>query len=1365
MAWDVFIDAPRPHEIVFAMSTSADDLSLSVPFDAKCPICNTIFVGQRWIIVDADRRPELCVYARDGSLQLAFCPVCIGPGVEQRGTYLVIRRVDAKLHVVAFVPFGTADVQSEVATANTALRERVTAAGIPKDAIELMGSRLFRRADEVDERISGTWPDLKQFDPTLVPNAVLDLLSATSSAARADVLLASPNLARPNIDRYLEILSDPQREGRAASATEARKFLAAVRKLGLRDALREFERAAEPKTLRDDESQPIADFDRSADQWLRQIAAGRIEETAEEVERVLKDNPQMSSASVLSDLGSYCSEQKNAPAAIALFNRALTLATERGDTQLRAAIAGNLGNAYYGTKEYEEARRHFEEAAELYQDVGDIEWHLMMLMSVGNALGGLNLVDEAAAQYRKTSGLAAASGYLREQALATDNLGNLFGERGSFKEAREAHSEALQIAWRAGEADLIYRFAGNLAADLRSLGDSGAADAEALALDASRAWGRRDDVLAYAGISGAMLLIDEQQAPIVLADIWDTAGRFHHASRDFAAAIEASHKAIELAAREKDEARHAAYLVNLSASYLDAGRLTEALDAANAAFTFAKKSNASSALVMALGNLGTIKLRLDDFAAAELDLRRQYELAGEMGDEPQMARAANALGAFYLELGGSNKRAAELLQEAHRLADAHALNDVLVSCLINLAVVEGRKAKPNRDAEEAMYRKAIAMSANISRADMRFDSTINLARLLIETDRIDEAATVLKPIEEFNGALKDADRAGSLAMLKAEMMLKKGDLDDAREAYATAGVLFRDVAPELSAHCIVEETQIAYEQFMEKKAAGQLKRDPEDEVQYLESLLQMLVPAISTYRRVARILDDHRLWALMQRQEKGYRLHAELLLKLDPASGLEGFEDGRGRALRLAMHRRSAGHRTSAFDTMQALRALTFRTLTGLGGDGTKFVQLSPEAFAALSRSVQRKEPELPALGEQDFAAISKSLSAPLVEFAFGAREDLHVWVVSDGPLQFATLDLTAIGGIHGIRQAVAQLRAASGLTRDLGVQLATPAADANHLLRQLFDVLIHPIEAWLPQRAGAPVCIVPDGPLFDVPFAALQGADGRAVLDRWSVFEVPALHFFAVSPERPGTGFVIAGDPKTSPAAEREWGPIDLLPFAREEAEEVARVHGTTALVPSEASKKQIESRLGQVEIAHLAAHAILDPAHPFDSAILLAATDEDDGLFRVRDIDRMTLQTRLVVLSCCSTGGGVVTGDGVLSLCRSVLVAGAHTVLASLWAVSDDSTRFTMTDFHRRIAAGPYRGTLAEMFRQSQLATRARYPHHSQWAPFVLWGWPHWVNSATWSVPVVGRSFEAVDKDASREGGPINIPFSGGPSSSRGP
>jgi CHAT domain-containing protein len=173
-------------------------------------------------------------------------------------------------------------------------------------------------------------------------------------------------------------------------------------------------------------------------------------------------------------------------------------------------------------------------------------------------------------------------------------------------------------------------------------------------------------------------------------------------------------------------------------------------------------------------------------------------------------------------------------------------------------------------------------------------------------------------------------------------------------------------------------------------------------------------------------------------------------------------------------------------------------------------------------------------------------------------------------------------------------------------------------------------------------------------------------------------------------------------------------------DAQEVARLSRVKALVDAQATKKQLESLLEGTEVIHLAAHAIRASNRPFERAIVLATTSADDGRMRVRDIDAKTLRARLVVRSYCATAGGAVTGDGVLSLGHGLLAAGAHTVLASPWAVADESTACTMIDFHRRVVENPFHSTPAAGVRQAQWATRARYPSHAQWAPFVLWGWP---------------------------------------------
>jgi len=75
-------------------------------------------------------------------------------------------------------------------------------------------------------------------------------------------------------------------------------------------------------------------------------------------------------------------------------------------------------------------------------------------------------------------------------------------------------------------------------------------------------------------------------------------------------------------------------------------------------------------------------------------------------------------------------------------------------------------------------------------------------------------------------------------------------------------------------------------------------------------------------------------------------------------------------------------------------------------------------------------------------------------------------------------------------------------------------------------------------------------------------------------------------------------------------------------------------------------------------------------------AAPNEDDGILTAEEVASMDLGgVEWAVLSACDTGiGQIKTGEGVFGLRRSFQVAGAHTVIMSLWAVDDQATRVWM-------------------------------------------------------------------------------------------
>ena len=115
----------------------------------------------------------------------------------------------------------------------------------------------------------------------------------------------------------------------------------------------------------------------------------------------------------------------------------------------------------------------------------------------------------------------------------------------------------------------------------------------------------------------------------------------------------------------------------------------------------------------------------------------------------------------------------------------------------------------------------------------------------------------------------------------------------------------------------------------------------------------------------------------------------------------------------------------------------------------------------------------------------------------------------------------------------------------------------------------------------------------------------------------------------------------------------------------------------------------------------------------------EAEDGVLTAEDVTTLDLtNTNLVVLSACDTGlGDVKIGEGVFGLRRAFALAGAKTLVMSLWKVSDVCTQELMEDFYRRILAGTPK---ADALREAQLKLREKYPHPRDWGAFICQGDP---------------------------------------------
>jgi CHAT domain-containing protein len=305
--------------------------------------------------------------------------------------------------------------------------------------------------------------------------------------------------------------------------------------------------------------------------------------------------------------------------------------------------------------------------------------------------------------------------------------------------------------------------------------------------------------------------------------------------------------------------------------------------------------------------------------------------------------------------------------------------------------------------------------------------------------------------------------------------------------------------------------------------------------------------------------------------------------------------------------------------------------------------------------------------------------------------------------------------------------------------------------------------------KGAARLFIVPDGALHLVSFAALPAARG------YLIEKGPLIHYLSTerelaadAPSVGGQGMLLVANPtfdrgpmlasssgrfRGVPAACDAYRNMhfDPLPGADREASSVSAIWRQTgdaesSLSGTGARKSSVLEQAAGKRVLHLATHgffldrcapagdtASTDTSQAMESPLLLsglalAGANESkrsaEGILTAEEITSLNLDgLEWVVLSACDTGlGEIHAGEGVFGLRRAFQLAGARTVIMSLWQVDDNSTRLWMQELYR---ARFLRGTAtSEAVRTATLSVLAyrRAAHLSThplyWAGFLAAG-----------------------------------------------
>jgi CHAT domain-containing protein len=147
-------------------------------------------------------------------------------------------------------------------------------------------------------------------------------------------------------------------------------------------------------------------------------------------------------------------------------------------------------------------------------------------------------------------------------------------------------------------------------------------------------------------------------------------------------------------------------------------------------------------------------------------------------------------------------------------------------------------------------------------------------------------------------------------------------------------------------------------------------------------------------------------------------------------------------------------------------------------------------------------------------------------------------------------------------------------------------------------------------------------------------------------------------------------------------------LPGTRREVEAVAGLfpHSQRLLGPdakqSALCHLACDGSLGMFDVIHLATHGLTDPHVALQSAIILSQGPNDNGKLTAMEMQDWKLSAELVVLSACESGlGRYAGGEGYIGFSQALFLAGARSVVLSLWKVDDTATSLFMARFYQNL------------------------------------------------------------------------------------
>jgi len=746
---------------------------------------------------------------------------------------------------------------------------------------------------------------------------------------------------------------------------------------------------------------------------------------------------------------------------------------------------------------------------------------------------------------------------------------------------------------------------------------------------------------------------------------------------NYAKAIEYTQQYLAIPREIKNRPIEGWALANLAGAYYSLGNLAKAIEYSQQSLAIARSIKNRDAEVVALSRLGIAYINLGNYGKAIEYLQQQLAIAREIKDRLAEDTALGNLGAVYINLGNSAK-AIEYLQQQlaiarsikNRYGEGHTLG--------NLGVAYRSLGNWAKAIEYSQQRLAIARETK---------------------DRLGEG-NALGNLGNVYQSLGNSDKA--IEYLQQTLLIAR-EIKNRRVEGLTLGnlgAIYRSLGNSAKGIEYAQQQLVIAREIKDRQGEGLALNNLGAAFLKAGNLTEaekMLVNGIQVWESMRQMLgsNDANKVSIFEGQAGTYRtLQQVRVAQNNPIAALEIAERGRARAF---------------------VDLLTERLSTG---DANPVIASAPS--------------------QEQIRQIAKAQNATLVQYSIiydefqiqgksEARESaLYIWVIQPtGEITFRQVDLQPLWQKHNASLASLIIGNQEFLAVRSRSSLGSTQPQPD--LPTLHQLLIDPIASLLPKDPNAHVIFIPQGSLFQVPFPALQDANGTYLIQKHTILTAPSIQVLDLTrqqrqklAQKPvnSSRALVLGNP-TMPSVSLSLGEpkqqLSPLPGAEAEAIAIAPLLNTQAITGAQGTKAQIVQKMPLASIIHLATHGLLDDVRGLGSTIALAPSGSDDGLLTAEEIFDMKLQANLVVLSACNTGFGRITGDGVIGLSRALISAGVPSVIVSLWAVPDAPTSELMQAFYQNLQNNPDK---AQALRQAMLTTMKTHPQPRNWAAFTLIG-----------------------------------------------